>query len=65
MSVVHPTTKKESFINKKTLKRALVRSFEIIVEASKQISVDTRLKWSAINWKNMAGMRDRLIFAPF
>ncbi|NQU80429.1 MAG: DUF86 domain-containing protein [Bacteroidetes bacterium] len=61
VSVVHPTTKKESFINNETLKRAIVRSLEIIGEATKQISIDVKLKWSTISWKNMAGMRDRLI----
>ncbi|MBO0948502.1 DUF86 domain-containing protein [Fibrella sp. HMF5405] len=34
---------------------------EIIGEATKKIPVDFKLKWSFIQWKNMAGMRDRLI----
>jgi len=44
-----------------TLKRAIVRSLEIIGEATKQIPIDFKIKWDSINWKNMAGMRDRLI----
>jgi uncharacterized protein with HEPN domain len=44
-----------------TLKRAIVRSLEIIGEASKKIPNDFKLKWNTIQWKNMAGMRDRLI----
>jgi uncharacterized protein with HEPN domain len=44
-----------------TLKRAVVRSLEIIGEATKKIPADIKLKWSDISWKNMAGMRDRLI----
>lgn len=34
---------------------------EIIGEASKKIPNDFKLKWNTIQWKNMAGMRDRLI----
>ncbi|WP_229245242.1 HepT-like ribonuclease domain-containing protein [Dyadobacter aurulentus] len=30
-------------------------------EATKKIPVDIKLQWSGIAWKNMAGMRDRLI----
>jgi len=44
-----------------TLKRAVVRSLEIIGEASKKIPADQKLKWPGISWKDMAGMRDRLI----
>ncbi|TAE67723.1 MAG: DUF86 domain-containing protein [Bacteroidetes bacterium] len=52
---------KEDFINNETLKRALVRSLEIIGEATKKIPADVKVKWHLIQWKNMAGMRDRLI----
>jgi uncharacterized protein with HEPN domain len=51
----------EDFIKDETLKRAVVRSLEIIGEASKKIPADDKIKWNAIQWKNMAGMRDRLI----
>lgn len=44
-----------------TLKRAVVRSLEIIGEATKKIPADFKVKWNTIQWKNMAGMRDRLI----
>ena len=49
------------FLKDETLKRAVVRSLEIIGEASKKISAEHKVKWSSIRWKNMAGMRDRLI----
>ena len=49
------------FIENETLKRAIVRSLEIIGEATKKIPADFKVKWNAIHWKNMAGMRDRLI----
>ena len=51
----------QQFLEDETLKRAVVRSLEIIGEATKKIPADVKLKWNAIQWKNMAGMRDRLI----
>jgi uncharacterized protein with HEPN domain len=48
-------------LNNETLKRAVVRSLEIIGEATKSIPTDFKVKWSSVQWKNMAGMRDRLI----
>jgi len=53
--------KYDDFIVNETLKRAVVRSLEIIGEATKKIPADFKVKWSSIEWKNMAGMRDRLI----
>ena len=52
---------KEDFLKDETLKRAISRSLEIIGEATKKISIDYKLKYNSIQWKNMAGMRDRLI----
>ncbi|OFY91459.1 MAG: hypothetical protein A3K10_10710 [Bacteroidetes bacterium RIFCSPLOWO2_12_FULL_31_6] len=51
----------EDFLDNETLKRAVVRSLEIIGEATKKIPADFKVKWNSIQWKNMAGMRDRLI----
>ena len=53
--------KYEDFLDDETLKRAIVRSLEIIGEATKKIPADVKVKWNTIQWKNMAGMRDRLI----
>ena len=52
---------KDTFLNDETLKRAVVRSLEIIGEATKKIPADFKVKWSSVHWKNMAGMLDRLI----
>ena len=52
---------KEQLLENEVMKRAVVRSLEIIGEATKKIPVDVKLKWNTISWKNMAGMRDRLI----
>lgn len=52
---------KGEFLDDETLKRAVVRSLEIIGEATKKIPADFKIKWSSVQWKNMAAMRDRLI----
>ena len=52
---------KDQLLENEVMKRAVVRSLEIIGEASKKIPADVKLKWHTISWKNMAGMRDRLI----
>src|SRR6478736_10487713 len=52
---------KDDLLDNETLKRAVVRSIEVIGEATKKIPADFKVKWSSIQWKNMAGMRDRLI----
>ncbi len=61
LSVVDDNLTKEAFLEDETLKRAVIRSLEIIGEATKKIPADFKLKFNSITWKNMAGMRDRLI----
>ncbi len=61
LSVITKDLSWENFINDEVLKRASVRSLEIVGEATKKIPADIKVKWNTINWKNMAGMRDRLI----
>lgn len=51
----------DDFLENETLKRAVIRSLEIIGEATKKIPSDFKKIWHTIPWKNMAGMRDRLI----
>lgn len=60
-SVITENSTKSSLLEDETLKRAMVRSLEIIGEASKKIPVDIKVKWSNIQWRSMAGMRDKLI----
>ena len=55
----------EEFLKNETLRRAFVRSIEIIGEATKQIPEDIREKYPHIQWRAMAGMRDRLIHSYF
>jgi uncharacterized protein with HEPN domain len=40
---------------------AIIRNIEIIGEASKKISKDTKQTYHKIPWKEIAGMRDKLI----
>jgi len=61
ISVINNELTKDDFLRDETLKRAVVRSLEIIGEATKKIPADFKIKWNSIKWKNMAGMRDRLI----
>lgn len=47
------------------LKRAFIRSLKIIGEATKNISPKFREKYPDIEWREMAGLRDKLIHFYF
>ncbi len=65
LSVIPESVSFEDFFSNEEKKRAIVRSLEIIGEATKNIPVDFKLKWSDVEWKQMSGMRDRLIHDYF
>lgn len=44
---------------------AVVRNIEIIGEATKNLSKDFKNKYKDIDWKNIAGMRDKIIHFYF
>ena len=55
----------DELMNDEVLKRACARSFEIIGEAAKNVTPEFRKKHKQIEWKKMAGFRDKLIHHYF
>ena len=55
----------EQFVRDRKTLNAVVRSVEIIGEASKNIPLAVKEKYKSLPWKQMAGMRDKLIHAYF
>lgn len=56
---------KDEFMRDETRKRAFVRSLEVVGEAVKNVPDDFRQKHSHVEWRALAGMRDRLIHGYF
>jgi uncharacterized protein with HEPN domain len=55
----------DTFIADETLRRAFVRSLEVIGEAAKKVPDEFRAANPGVEWRAMAGMRDRLIHGYF
>jgi len=55
----------DDFVKDKKTINAVVRSLEVIGEATKRIPDSFREKYPKIPWKRMAGMRDKLIHEYF
>ena len=55
----------EEFVQDDKTTSAVIQKFEVIGEATKQIPEEMRQKYPQIPWKEMAGMRDRLIHFYF
>ena len=60
-SVVTDDMTIDQFLADETLKRAITRSLSIIGEATKKIPADVKYAWQSISWREMAGMRDKLV----
>ena len=55
----------DEFVASDTLRRAFVRSLEIVGEAAKKVPDEFRAQHPDVEWRAMAGMRDRLIHDYF
>jgi len=55
----------DDFMKDETLTRACTRSLEIIGEAVKNLSPEFRKRHKEIEWKKLAGMRDKVIHFYF
>ena len=55
----------DQFLKDETLRRTFVRSLEIIGEAAKKVPLELAEQLRDIDWRAMAGMRDRLIHGYF
>jgi uncharacterized protein with HEPN domain len=55
----------EDFIEDIKTQYAVIRALEIIGEAAKNVPEDIRQKNPSIPWKDLAGIRDKLIHAYF
>lgn len=51
----------EAFADDLRTQYAVVRSFEIMGEAAKRVPPDARARCPEVPWREMSGMRDRLI----
>ena len=55
----------EDFLDDDTLRRAFVRSLEIIGEATKKLPDQVKQEYADVDWRAVAGMRDKLIHDYF
>ncbi|MBU1600016.1 DUF86 domain-containing protein [bacterium] len=55
----------DDFTDDDKTQSAVIRKFEIIGEATKNIPDSIKMKYPQIPWKRMAGMRDKLIHFYF
>jgi uncharacterized protein with HEPN domain len=51
----------DEFLKNELIQDAVIRNFEIIGEATKRLDISFRDKYPEIEWKKIAGMRDKLI----
>ncbi len=51
----------KSFTNSRLIQDAVIRELEIVGEATKNLSEEVRKKYPNIPWKDIAGMREKLI----
>ena len=52
---------KEAFLESDERQDAIIRNVEVIGEAAKHVSAETRARIASLDWKAICGMRDVLI----
>jgi len=57
--------KVDEFLKNALIQNAVIRQLEIIGEAVKNVSQDVKKKYKNIQWKEIAGLRDKLIHEYF
>lgn len=55
----------EEFVSDTKTNHAVIRCIEIMGEAAKHVPEDVRQKYPEIPWKDIAGMRDKIIHLYF
>jgi uncharacterized protein with HEPN domain len=55
----------QEFLSRRLVQSAVIRELEIIGEAAKNVSAETKSKHPEIPWRLMSGMRDKLIHDYF
>lgn len=55
----------DQFLNDEKTLSAVIQKFEIVGEAAKNVPEFIKEKYPNVAWKDMAGMRDRLIHSYF
>lgn len=55
----------QKFLYDRKTQDAVVRNFEVIGEAAKNVSKALKTKHPEVEWKNIAGLRDKLIHFYF
>lgn len=56
---------RKEFSSDRMLVLSIIKEIEIIGEAASRISKDTKMNYSSIPWKDIIGMRNRLIHGYF
>jgi uncharacterized protein with HEPN domain len=55
----------EDITSNRTLAYAICRSLEIVGEATKNVPEELRIKYPLVEWRKMAGIRDKIIHDYF
>ena len=61
-AMITMSRKARGFVGEMTLAQfAVIRAFEVLGEAAKKVPKELRVRYPAVSWREMSGMRDRLI----